>query len=117
VCGTKARRLVSVEPARSANASSEGWRLRLRPNTSPVILSGIHDPWLERPKVGVVYPHGFLPSLSFFQVVSYLLNFFSVSLTWLGLKSHRSPGLDQIKGVRHRRPYSASNGAILILSW
>jgi hypothetical protein len=32
-----------------------------------------------------------------------------------GLKNHLSPGSDQFKGVRHRRPYSASNGAILKL--
>jgi hypothetical protein len=34
--GKYVRRLVSVDPARSAKASSEGWRLRLRPNTSPM---------------------------------------------------------------------------------
>jgi hypothetical protein len=44
------------------------------------------------------------------------LDFSSVSLTMLGLKNHLSLGLDQFKGVRHRRPYSASNGAILMLS-
>jgi hypothetical protein len=36
-CGTKgksARRLVSVGAARSAKVSSEGWRLRLRPNST-----------------------------------------------------------------------------------
>jgi hypothetical protein len=58
----------------------------------------------------------FLSSLSFLQVVSYLLNFFSVSLTKSGLKNHLSPGSDQFKGVRHRRLYSALNGAILMLS-
>jgi hypothetical protein len=30
--GKSVRRLVSVDPARSVKASSEGWRLRLRPN-------------------------------------------------------------------------------------
>jgi hypothetical protein len=30
--GESVRRLVSVDPTRSAKASSEGWRLRLRPN-------------------------------------------------------------------------------------
>jgi hypothetical protein len=30
--GKSVRRLVSVDPARSAKASREGWRLRLRPN-------------------------------------------------------------------------------------
>jgi hypothetical protein len=30
--GKSDHRLVSVDPARSAKASSEGWRLRLRPN-------------------------------------------------------------------------------------
>jgi hypothetical protein len=34
----------------------------------------------------------------------------------LGLKKYLSPGSDQFKGVWHRRPYSASNGAILMLS-
>jgi hypothetical protein len=28
-----------------------------------VILSGIHNLWLERPKVGVVYPHSFSAEL------------------------------------------------------
>jgi hypothetical protein len=32
--GKSVRCLVSVDPARSAKASSEGWRLRLRPNTA-----------------------------------------------------------------------------------
>jgi hypothetical protein len=32
--GKSASRLVSVGTARSAKASSEGWRLRLRPNTT-----------------------------------------------------------------------------------
>jgi hypothetical protein len=57
-----------------------------------------------------------LSSLCLFQVVNDLLDFFSVSLTMLGLKTHHSPGSDQFKGVRHRRSYSASNGAILMLS-
>jgi hypothetical protein len=40
--------------------------------------------------------------------------FSSVSLTKSGLKNHCSPGSNQFKGVLHRRPYRASNGAILI---
>jgi hypothetical protein len=82
-----------------------------------VILSGIHDPSLERPKVGVVYPHSFSAKLELLSscVLSVEL-FSSISLTKLGLKKHRSPGSDQFKGVRHRRPYNASNGAILMLS-
>jgi hypothetical protein len=35
--GKSASRLVSVGAARLAKASSEGWRLRLRPNTSPYL--------------------------------------------------------------------------------
>jgi formylmethanofuran dehydrogenase subunit B len=31
--GRSVRRLVSVDPVRSAKASSEGWHLRLRPNS------------------------------------------------------------------------------------
>jgi hypothetical protein len=33
--GESVRRLASVDPARPAKASSEGWRLRLRPNICP----------------------------------------------------------------------------------
>jgi hypothetical protein len=34
--GESARRLASVDAVRSAKASSEGWRLRLRPNICPL---------------------------------------------------------------------------------
>jgi hypothetical protein len=33
--GESARRLVSIGAARTTKASSEGWRLRLRPNICP----------------------------------------------------------------------------------
>jgi hypothetical protein len=58
----------------------------------------------------------FLPSLSFFQVVSYTLDFFFRFLNQIRPENHRSLGSDQFKGVLHRRPYNASNGAILTLS-
>jgi hypothetical protein len=59
----------------------------------------------------------FLSSLSLFKLSLIHWTFSSVPLTKSGLKNHRSPGSDQFKGVQHRRPYSASNGAILMLSW
>jgi hypothetical protein len=58
----------------------------------------------------------FLPSLSFFKVVPYPLNLCLCFLDFRPEKNHLSPGSDQFKGVQHRRPYSASNGAILMLS-
>jgi hypothetical protein len=82
-----------------------------------VILSGIHDRRLEKPMVDVVDPHSFSAELEFLS--GYVLSvglFSSISLTKSGLKNHRSPGSDQFKGVQHRRPYRASNDAILILS-
>ena len=58
-CGTKgksARRLVSVGAARSAKALSEGWRLRLRPNSyvvkpcrlTLVVFEGLIDPMQKK---------------------------------------------------------------------
>jgi hypothetical protein len=59
----------------------------------------------------------FLSSLSFFRLCLIRWTFSFVSLTKSGLKNHCSPGSDQFKGVRHHRPYRASNGAISMLSW
>jgi hypothetical protein len=57
-----------------------------------------------------------LSSLCLFQVVYYPLNFFFCLFDHVRPENHRSPGSDQFKGVRLRRPYNASNGAILMLS-
>jgi hypothetical protein len=46
--GKSVRRLVSVDPARSAKASSEGWRLRLRPNSDILLMAFVRsslNPW------------------------------------------------------------------------
>jgi hypothetical protein len=56
------------------------------------------------------------PSLCLFQVVYDPLDVFFRLFNHVGLENHLSPGSDQFKGVRHRRPYSASNGTILMLS-
>jgi hypothetical protein len=60
--GKSVRRLVSVDPARLAKASSEGWRLRLRPNTA-IAAKSIKDlptlttPLLPLPLSGKVVLH------------------------------------------------------------
>jgi hypothetical protein len=69
-------------------------------------------------KGGVIYPHIFFYQIwASFKLCLIHWTFSSISLTMSGLKNHRSPGSDQFNGVQHHRPYSASNGAILILSW
>jgi hypothetical protein len=57
-----------------------------------------------------------LSSLCLFQVMYDSLNLFFHLFYHIRPENHLSPGSDQFNGVRHRRPYKALNGAILILS-
>jgi hypothetical protein len=62
--GKSARCLVSVGAARTAKASSEGWRLRLRPNKHPE-FGGIKFLSYDNPNLGVTLLYLDLVSLSF----------------------------------------------------
>jgi hypothetical protein len=72
------------------------------PESIKVVVVGLHNSFVES------------ELSSYYEQFSEPL--FFTSFTISGLKKYLSPGSDQFSGVRHRRPYKASKGTILILS-
>jgi hypothetical protein len=58
-----------------------------------------------------------LSRLSSLQTVANQLHLLLASLMMSGPNTWLSPVLDQLRGVRHLRPYRASKGAICRLAW
>jgi hypothetical protein len=77
--------------------------------------SGRHNLQLESTRVSVVCLRNSSDELELLSNYELFVVLSSVSFTISGLKKFLSPGSDQFNGVRHRRPYMASKGAILML--